>query len=311
MMTSPSSEWTEWPVVFGCEAEQLFGLLHAAVGDVGVVIVVGGPQYRAGSHRQFVQVARALAAAGHPVLRFDVRGMGDSSGPQRSFEDVTPDIGAAIDTLFAQQPQLRGVLLWGLCDGASAALLYLHDRSDPRVIGLCLLNPWVRSAQSLARARVKHYYWERLRQPGFWRKFLRGGVGLRAAADLLQQAVAAREGASPGGLRAAGFQGRMLAAWQRFRHPVLLVLSDRDITAREFAEHARQNPGWHLDQPSTRLQVHWIEQADHTFATASAHATIVCLIRQWVDRLSIAARAGSSSRSCRLESHENHAQLGQ
>jgi dienelactone hydrolase len=32
------------------------------------VIVVGGPQYRVGSHRQFLQLARALAAEG--VFRF-------------------------------------------------------------------------------------------------------------------------------------------------------------------------------------------------------------------------------------------------
>ena len=39
-----------------------------------MVIVVGGPQYRAGSHRQFTLLARHIAAAGYPVLRFDARG---------------------------------------------------------------------------------------------------------------------------------------------------------------------------------------------------------------------------------------------
>ena len=32
---------------------------------------------------------------------------------------------------------------------------------DPRVAGLALLNPWVRSDAGLARARVKHYYRQR------------------------------------------------------------------------------------------------------------------------------------------------------
>ena len=85
-MTAP--HFTETVLAFPCEGERLLGVVSApedalVTGDLGVVIVVGGPQVRAGSHRQFVQLARHLAAQGLPTLRFDVRGMGDSSGPQR------------------------------------------------------------------------------------------------------------------------------------------------------------------------------------------------------------------------------------
>ena len=66
--------------------------------DTTVIVVVGGPQYRVGSHRQFLQLARHLARQGYPVLRFDGRGMGDSSGLLRSFEEIDDDIGAAIGT---------------------------------------------------------------------------------------------------------------------------------------------------------------------------------------------------------------------
>ena len=151
----------ESALVFPCEGDRLVGVVGAGHRDLGVVIVVGGPQYRAGSHRQFVLLARHLAAQGFPVLRFDVRGMGDSEGAQRPFDALTPDIAAAIAALQSQQPQVRRVVLWGLCDGASAALLYLHERPDPRVQGLVLLNPWVRSEASLARTHVKHYYRQR------------------------------------------------------------------------------------------------------------------------------------------------------
>jgi len=44
--------------------------------DCGVMIVVGGPQYRVGSHRQFLLLSRRLAAQGYAVWRFDYRGMG-------------------------------------------------------------------------------------------------------------------------------------------------------------------------------------------------------------------------------------------
>lgn len=55
---------------------------------LGLLMVVGGPQYRVGSHRQFVLLARDLAAAGIPVFPFDYRGMGDSTGQARDFEGI-------------------------------------------------------------------------------------------------------------------------------------------------------------------------------------------------------------------------------
>jgi alpha-beta hydrolase superfamily lysophospholipase len=82
--------------------------------------------------------------------RFDVRGMGDSEGAARSFESIERDIGAAVDCLQRRMPGTERVVLWGLCDGASAALLYWHTTQDVRVSGLSLLNPWVRSEASLA-----------------------------------------------------------------------------------------------------------------------------------------------------------------
>ena len=96
----------------------------APVQHTAVLIVVGGAQYRVGSHRQFVRLARHLAAAGHPVLRFDLPGMGDSPGEPLPFEDSAPPIAASLDALQQASGRARAVL-WGLCDGASAAVLDL------------------------------------------------------------------------------------------------------------------------------------------------------------------------------------------
>src|SRR5690349_15977659 len=101
------TEWRERTVVFECAGERLVGVVHAGAASVGVLVVVGGPQYRAGSHRQFVLMARELARAGYPVLRFDYRGMGDSDGAPCSFEQIDPDIRAAIDAFMKHEPQLR------------------------------------------------------------------------------------------------------------------------------------------------------------------------------------------------------------
>jgi alpha/beta superfamily hydrolase len=72
---------------FRCENSWLYGIasLPEQASSRGVLIVVGGPQYRVGSHRQFALLARHLAEHGVPVMRFDYRGMGDSVGDIRTF----------------------------------------------------------------------------------------------------------------------------------------------------------------------------------------------------------------------------------
>src|SRR5690349_4948972 len=133
--------WQEDALAIDCGGERLVGIVArpAAHSDTAVVIVVGGPQYRAGSHRQFVLLARALAANGVPALRFDVRGMGDATGSMQSFESSTPDLGCAIDALVSACPGVRRIVLWGLCDAASVILLYARATRDTRIAGLVLV----------------------------------------------------------------------------------------------------------------------------------------------------------------------------
>lgn len=274
----------EHAVVFDGQGEALVGVVSAPAQplDLGVVIVVGGPQYRAGAHRQFVHLARHLAAAGHAVLRFDVRGMGDSSGAQRGFDQLTDDIAAAIAALKAKQSAVRRVVLWGLCDGASAALIHAHERPDPAVCGLVLLNPWVRSADTLARTHLKHYYLQRLTQRDFWAKLLRGGVGVKAIGGL---AGNIRQAQSAGGTSGGSFQDRMAAGWKAFAHPVLVVLSGNDYTAKEFLEHVAARPDWQrlLERSgTTRVDV---ADADHTFSGARARAAAEAATLQWMNAL--------------------------
>ena len=149
-------KYTEETTVFPCAGESQVGILAVpeTPAAVAVVVIVGGPQYRVGSHRQFLLLSRALASAGFAVLRFDYRGMGDSPGELRDFQAVSKDIAAAVDALQARLPPVKQAALWGLCDGASAALLYCQETGDPRVAGLCLVNPWVRSETSLARTQI-------------------------------------------------------------------------------------------------------------------------------------------------------------
>lgn len=244
-----------------------------------LLIVVGGAQYRTGSHRQFVRLARYWAAAGHPVLRFDLPGMGDSPGEPVPFEDTAPCIAAALDALQRHGGHAGGAVLWGLCDGASASLLYVQATQDPRVTGLALLNPWVRSEAGLARAQVKHYYRQRLLQADFWRKLLRGGIGWQAVQGLANRLQHLGQPASP---PPAGFQELMAQGWQTFGGPILLMLSEHDLTAQEFVEQARTSPRWHLCLQKDGLSRHTIHHADHTCAQPQAHQAIALHTQHWL-----------------------------
>jgi uncharacterized protein len=256
---------------FACEGQPLVGIVaepDSPPADVGVLIIVGGPQYRAGSHRQFTLLARHLAANGFTTLRFDYRGMGDSAGEARDFLSVDDDIKAAMDALLAARPALKRVALWGLCDAASAALLYLESSRDARVAGVALLNPWVRSAATLAQTHVKHYYWRRLREKDFWIKLLKGGVGGTALRGLVSNLRLARSAGKAGsGVRS--FQDRMASGLRGFSGPTLLVLSGDDYTAREFGVHATSSAPWAglLERPM--LQIHELPTADHTFSAVA------------------------------------------
>jgi exosortase A-associated hydrolase 1 len=273
----------ERPIVFDCHGESLLGILAApeSSATVGVLIIVGGPQYRAGSHRQFVLLARALAAAGHPCFRFDSRGMGDSTGDAQSFTGSMPDIAAAIEIFMASSPGLQRVVLWGLCDAASASLLYWQETRDPRVAGMVLLNPWVRSEQTMARTRMRHYYGQRLLTADFWRKLLAGEVRVfRSLGELFAQLVSAIKPQGEPAQAEAPFQQRMHQALRDFHGHISVLLSGKDYTAQEFTIWLDALPEGQklLEHPNRWSEL--LPDADHTFSRATWRQTVEALTIQ-------------------------------
>ncbi|WP_219118156.1 hydrolase 1, exosortase A system-associated [Janthinobacterium sp. UMAB-56] len=252
--------------------------LPATPGPRGVLIVTGGPQYRVGSHRQFVLLARALAAQGWPVLRFDLRGMGDSEGRARDYRAAGPDIDGALAQFFDAVPALREVALWGLCDGATAAAC--HAPRDARIVALMLLNPWVRSSAGLARATLRHYYLPRLLHGAFWRKLSTGGLQLGASlASLRQVAAATQEQARQDSDAPAP---ALLRALTQFQGKVLLILSGDDLGAREWQALLAGDPAWRAVTARAQWTQAQVNGANHTFASAAWRGEVERLCARWL-----------------------------
>lgn len=280
------SAYRETVKIFSCGQNRLVGVatIPDAADDVGVLILVGGPQYRVGSHRQFTLLARNLAEAGVASLRFDFTGMGDSEGDKREFDKTEEDILAAIDALCECNAGVSRVVLWGLCDGASSAMMFAHRH--PRVAGMILLNPWVHSGEYSPQVKLAHYYRPAFSRRDQWHRLLSGKIRLGPAFKELVSDAVALLGRKPGHevSHATGnsFIKEMLGGLQRFDRSVLIILSEADLTAREFSTLASGDARWKKAISKSSIEIRTISGADHTFSKKPWKEEVAKLTTDWV-----------------------------
>jgi exosortase A-associated hydrolase 1 len=254
---------------FFCQGCGLVGIVDLPERPLarGVLIVTGGAQYRIGSHRQFTLLARTLSARGVPVMRFDQRGMGDSEGAPRGFETVNQDIAAAVKEYFMQVPEMKEIVIWGLCEGATAAVFYAV--SDARIGGLVLVNPWVRSSEGAPRPNLRQYYLGRLAEREFWKKVATGNFDFSASAAALREQLRLAHLAP-----VASLPQRVSDSLADYPGQVLVVLSGDDLVAREFSAF----------MSGTRLRARRVDLSDanHTFASRKWRDEVAEISANWV-----------------------------
>ncbi len=246
-------------IEFPCAGETLIGTLDEAAGTTGLLIVSGGNEIRAGAHRGMASLAADLARAGVPVLRYDRRGIGDSSGDNHGFEGSADDIAASAAVL--RQAGVTRIVAFGNCDAASALALF---HASAGIDALVLSNPWSGGGGDDAMpqsAAIKARYAERLRDPKEWLRLLRGGVNLgKLFGGLLK---VARSGSENHGL-----VDRMAQALTESGVPTKILLASHDNTAVAFADawSKARRPDVHLDH---------LASASHSFASAEDKAWLL------------------------------------
>ncbi|HKT17606.1 MAG TPA: hypothetical protein VJR47_06160, partial [Stellaceae bacterium] len=162
---------------------------------------------------------------------------------------------------------------------------------DSRIVAAVLLNPWIRSETSQARAQLRHYYLRRLVEKEFYLKLARGKLDVLASAHSflgdIGKLITARSTAAHSPSHDAEGENqlarRLAASLGRFKGPVLLLLSGRDLTAKEFEHETRRSRKWRRLYRQKRLTIHRLDPADHTFSRRIWRDQVAEWTGAWID----------------------------
>lgn len=252
---------------FACAGETLAATLDAAEGATGLLIVSGGNEIRSGAYAGMAALAADVAAAGHPVMRYDRRGIGDSTGENGGFESSADDIAAAVAAMRAQLPQMARLVAFGNCDAASALALYGPAAG---IDALVLANMWTlesetgtideaQAASTMTAGAIRSRYLAKLKDPRELVRLATGGVNLSKLVRGLRQATAKTE--------VTGLVARLGEALAALDRPAALLVAEHDRTAIWFLEHWASE-AFAPARASPQLSLHRLDSGSHSFANA-------------------------------------------
>lgn len=302
----PHAAVRESAVCFGAD-QALFGILTEPSGPAAeshrpaLLLLNTSVIHRVGANRMHVPMARHFAAAGFPVLRLDLAGLGDSphSGwrpRQRMYsQDGVQDVRAAMDYLAATRG-INQFIVVGLCSGAYMA--FHTGLADSRVIGQVMLNPqtfeW-KEGDSLDVGRKLEYksfrfYLRKALQQETWSRLLQGRVHWQGILRALTERVLKNARTSLQQIATTLIENRAAEnkVWNKFKEllerniHMYLVYSQEDPGLDEFALQ--------LGKEAARLQYYrnfkleLIDGPDHTFTPLWSQRRVEELITTYLMR---------------------------
>ena len=253
-----------------------------------IVILNSGIVHRVGANRMTVRLARALAAAGHTVVRFDLSGVGDSEPRPEAIEPLDAalaDIRDVLDSLEAGQNGRR-FILGGLCSGANHTVVYAGTAR--RVVGTVLLEP----SFPPGLKHYAHHFGRRIVRLDSWRRLARREHRLWRALGQRISRVAGR-GSATGVNGDAGpvdeprqakitdpeIRAFLESAYTRLRDreiPLMVVLSGESWYYRESFLDAFPRVRF-----GDRLRLEFLEHADHVFTSQDARTRVIRFLEDW------------------------------
>ncbi len=303
----------------------LFGTRQSLVGIVtdpatvsaqrartAVILLNAGIVHRVGPGRIYVKIARALAAMGFVVLRFDFSGIGDSTvrHDHLCFEkSAVAEAQEAMGVLNATRGVEHFIFLGG-CSGAFAS--FETACCDPRVVGAILINFQTPDNENAAAApdlpirKAAYYYWKSaLFNLKSWRKLLTGktdyGQLIRVLCFEIKRRFASKKTKTPDISRVEAGLLRLAAR----RVHVVFVCSEGDPQLQDL----RDAGGHTLKQlcASGEVVLDIIPQSDHTFSSVYDQERLLKVacqrmgtIRHYAASRSESTTAGERTSSCQL-----------
>ena len=295
----------EEAVLFG-EVKSLIGVLTDPPMRNGnhpkpaVILLNPGIVHRVAPGRIYVRMARALAAMGFVVLRFDFSGIGDSAV---RYDNLPFDKSAIRETQDAMRflEATRGVSRFILLGGCSGARISLQTACcDPRVVGAFLINLQLtededQNSDQITRSAAFYYWNFALFNLKSWYKLLTGKANYRNI------------------LRALGFQARTQFASRRkmSAESIQLAANLRMLAERGtrvtflYAESdpqlndLREAVGRELKQLCAlgKIRVQIIPRSDHTFSSLHDQEKLLKKICVLIDAIT-PATAGAPFNQC-------------
>lgn len=292
-MIEMATTHNERPVFFSAGAEDLFGIITEPTAEprnVALILLTGGAVPAPNRNRLSVRIARRVAALGFHTLRFDYRGVGESTGVTESYRLDRPfaeDVLAGVRCLEAQG--IQGFALAGTCFGARTALASV-DRIS-RLRGVALLAPPVRDFEMgtvAIEAKPTAHYVKRALRLRTMRRLLdpdrRRLYGRMARTKLSAVARSSRVVPGPARDEVSPRFAEPLAQLASRGVPVLLAYGSDDEFYGPFRE-ARPKLAALLEVPGARVEERLVPGRIHGLSRLAVQDEVANLIEDWLPRL--------------------------
>jgi pimeloyl-ACP methyl ester carboxylesterase len=287
------ASFSEQPCRFG-DGGKLFGILsffgqQASIDKPVIVLLNAGSVHHVGPNRLYVSLARALALDKFTCFRMDLSGLGDSvASPSQRENHPYPD-SSVTDTAEAlrflrRELGCKQFILMGLCSGAHTAFHTGVELDEFDIVETVLINPltyrWVEGmtleTNTLRDFQAIAFSKDAIRDPRKWPSLLRRLLKVHRVAAIL-----------------LGHIKRLGKEFLAFSRPSQLAQDLTKLLGRGrpltlFV--SRQDPGYDMlvagarqlvrkARKSGRIQVHFIENADHTFTELGPRNELISQIR--------------------------------
>lgn len=249
-----------------CEGDVLAATLNSGTSSTALMIVSGGNEIRSGAHSGMAQLASRVSGHGFPVLRYDRRGIGESTGQNLGFLGSADEIAVAAKFLRQEQQQVDKIIAFGNCDAATALAVFGPDAG---IDGYILANPWViettsepDAEQSMpSSAAIRSRYWDRIKNPRTIIDLLSGKINFRKLLKGLKQASRSEENST--------LSLQLRDALSGLGGNAYILLAKRDTTARAFLAAWSSADFAHVRAKSA-ITVEMLDSASHSFADEPA-----------------------------------------